>query len=88
GAGGTATGGAGGTGGANTAGTGTGGAGGTATGGAGGTNTVSAGTFDMSNTMSSVGQSAAGVMVISQNNGFSSLIQQSVNVQSNLTVGP
>jgi hypothetical protein len=41
----------------------------------------------MSNTMSGVGQSAAGVMVISQNNGFSSLIQQSVNVQSNLAVG-
>jgi hypothetical protein len=37
--------------------------------------------------MSGVGQSAAGVMVISQNNGFSSLVQQSVNVQSNLAVG-
>jgi hypothetical protein len=74
--------------GANTAGTGTGGAGGTATGGAGGTNTVNAGSFDMSNTMTNVGQSAAGVTVLSQNNGFSSLIQQSVNVQSNLAVGP
>jgi hypothetical protein len=56
-------------------------------GGNGGSNSVNAGTFDMSNTMSGVGQSAAGVMVISQNNGFSSLIQQSVNVQSNLAVG-
>jgi hypothetical protein len=28
------------------------------------------------------------VMVVSQNNGFSSLIQQSVNVQANLSVGP
>jgi hypothetical protein len=42
----------------------------------------------MSNAMTNVGQSAAGVMVVSQNNGFSSLIQQSVNVQSNLAVGP
>ena len=57
------------------------------TGGNGGSNSVNAGTFDMSNTMSGVGQSAAGVMVISQNNGFSSLVQQSVNVQSNLAVG-
>jgi hypothetical protein len=48
---------------------------------------VATGTFDMSNTMSGVGQSAAGIMVVSQNNGFSSLIQQSVNVQSNLNVG-
>lgn len=61
--------------------------GGAGTGGAGGSNSVNAGTFDMSNSMSSVGQSAAGVMVVSQNNGFSSLIQQSVNVQSNLAVG-
>jgi len=37
--------------------------------------------------MTSVGQSAAGIMVVSQNNGFSSLIQQSVNVQSNMNVG-
>ena len=37
--------------------------------------------------MSNIAQSAAGVSVISQNNGFSSLIQQSVNVQSNMTVG-
>ena len=50
-------------------------------------NSANAGTFDMSNSMSGVGQSAAGIMVVSQNNGFSSLIQQSVNVQSNLNVG-
>jgi hypothetical protein len=41
----------------------------------------------MSNAMSSVGQSAAGIMVASQNSGLSSLIQQSVNVQANLSVG-
>jgi len=72
----------------STAGTATGGAGGSATAGNGGNVAVNAGSFDMSNAMSNVGQSAAGVMVISQNNGFSSLIQQSVNVQSNLAVGP
>jgi hypothetical protein len=54
----------------------------------GGTNNISAGSFDMSNAMSNVGTSAAGIMVVSQNNGFSSLIQQSINVQSNLAVGP
>jgi hypothetical protein len=48
---------------------------------------VNAGTFNMSNTMSGVGSGAAGITVVSQNNGFSSLIQQSVNVQSNLGVG-
>ena len=37
--------------------------------------------------MTTVGQSAAGIMVVSQNNGFSSLVQQSVNVQANLNVG-
>jgi hypothetical protein len=41
----------------------------------------------MSNVMSSVGQSAAGIMVANQNSGISSLIQQSVNVQANLAVG-
>ncbi len=48
---------------------------------------VDAGTFNMSNAMTSVGQSAAGVMVASQNSGFASLIQQSINVQANLNVG-
>ncbi|MYN10021.1 hypothetical protein GTP77_22120, partial [Massilia sp. FT127W] len=80
-------GGAGGAGGTQTAGNAAGGAGAGGTGGAGGTNTVNAGTFNMSNTMTTVGQSAAGIMTVSQNNGFSSLIQQSVNVQANLSVG-
>ena len=78
------TGGDGGDGGTNTAGAGTGGNGAAGT---GGNATVSAGTFDMSNSMSNMGQSAAGIMSVVQNNGFSSLIQQSVNVQSNLTLG-
>jgi hypothetical protein len=56
-------------------------------GGAGGTNTVNAGTFNLSNTMSGTAQSAAGVLVISQNTGIAALTQQSVNVQANLTVG-
>ena len=37
--------------------------------------------------VTSVGQSAAGVMIANQNSGFASLIQQSVNVQANLSVG-
>ena len=57
-------------------------------GGAGGSVANDAGTFNMSNTMSSVGQSAAGVMVAAQNSGFASLIQQGITVQANLTVGP
>jgi hypothetical protein len=40
----------------------------------------------MSNTMNSVAQSAAGIMVITQNSGIASLVQQSVNVQANLTL--
>lgn len=55
-------------------------------GGNGGLNTVSAGTFNMSNTMSGVGQSAAGILVANQNSGLSSMVQQSVNVQANLAV--
>jgi hypothetical protein len=71
-------------------GTGTGAVGNGATGGAGGaggTNNVNAGVFNMSNTMSATAQSAAGVMVISQNTGIAALTQQSVNVQANLGVG-
>jgi hypothetical protein len=41
----------------------------------------------MSNTMSATAQSAAGIMVISQNTGIAALTQQSVNVQANLNVG-
>ena len=57
------------------------------TGGAGGAVSVNAGTFDMSNAMTGTAQSAAGLLVISQNSGISSLIQQSVTVQANLSVG-
>jgi hypothetical protein len=48
---------------------------------------VDAGQFNLSNTMSGVAQSAAGIQVISQNTGMASLVQQSVNVQANLNVG-
>ena len=41
----------------------------------------------MSNTMTSVGQSAAGVMIAGQNSGMNSLVQQAVTVQANLNVG-
>ena len=54
------------------------------TGGAGGTITVDAGTFNMSNMMTNVGQSAAGIMLASQNSGIASMVQQSVNVQANM----
>ncbi|MCH2093415.1 MAG: hypothetical protein MK141_17825, partial [Pseudoxanthomonas sp.] len=57
-------------------------------GGAGGSVAVDAGAFDMSNNMTSVGQSAAGIMVAAQNSGMASLIQQGITVQANLTVGP
>jgi hypothetical protein len=70
-----------------TGGAGTGGVGSGGTGGAGGNISVNAGTFNMSNVMTSVGQSAAGIMIAAQNSGLSSLVQQSVNVQSNLTLG-
>jgi hypothetical protein len=57
-------------------------------GGAGGTNAVNAGTFNMSNTMAGVAQSAAGILVITQNSGLAALVQQSVNVQANLSLNP
>jgi hypothetical protein len=38
--------------------------------------------------MSGTAQSAAGILTISQNSGIAALVQQSVNVQANLTVGP
>jgi hypothetical protein len=50
--------------------------------------TNDAGAFNMSNNMTSVGQSAAGIMVAAQNSGMASLIQQGITVQANLTVGP
>ena len=37
--------------------------------------------------MTSMAQSAAGIMVAAQNSGLASMVQQSVNVQSNLAVG-
>ena len=49
---------------------------------------MDAGTFDMSNNMSGAAAAAAGVTVMAQNSGVGSLIQQSVNVQANLNVGP
>ena len=71
----------------NTAAGGTGGTGNGGTGGNGGSNSVNAGSFSMANSMTSVGQSAAGIMIANQNSGISSLVQQSVNVQANLAVG-
>jgi len=76
----------GGNGGAANAGAGTGGAGSGGAGGNGGTVSADAGVFNMSNTMFSVGQSAAGIMVATQNSGLSSLVQQSINVQANMTL--
>lgn len=72
-------------GGAGTGGDGTGAAGGN--GGNGGTITVDAGTFDMSANMDATAQSAAGVLVVSNNSGFGSLVQQAVTVQANVNVG-
>ena len=54
------------------------------TGGNGGSIRVSTGAFDMSNSMTRVGQSAAGIMLASQNTGMSALVQQNVTVQSNM----
>ena len=52
-----------------------------------GTGVFDAGTFNMSNSMSSVGQSAAGIMVAGQNSGMNAMVQQAVTVQANLNVG-
>jgi hypothetical protein len=51
----------------------------------GGSNAVTAGTFNMSNTITNAFTNSAGLTVASQNSGISSLIQQSVNVQANLS---
>ena len=80
----------GGVGGDGNGGVGNGGVGNGAVGGAGGNGgsvANDAGAFDMSNNMTSVGQSAAGIMVAAQNSGMASLIQQGITVQANLTVG-
>ena len=84
--GGTTVGGNGGAGGTATAGGGVGGAASGGTGGAGGRVYADAGTFNMSNAMWNVGQSAAGIMIATQNSGLSSLVQQSVNVQANMSL--
>ena len=55
-------------------------------GGAGGANAVTAGTFNMSNAITSSFTNGAGITVASQNSGISSLVQQSVNVQANLSL--
>src|SRR3546814_20830176 len=67
------------------AGAGTGGDGGR--GGDGGTASANAGSFDMSNAMNGISNAAAGIMMVAQNSGASSLIQQGVTVQANLNVG-
>jgi hypothetical protein len=56
-------------------------------GGAGGTISVDAGTFNLSNTMSSMSNSAAGIMSAIQNSGINSMLQTAINVQSNVTLG-
>ena len=70
-----------------TGGAGAGAAGNGGFGGAGGNINLSTGAFNMSNVMTSVGQSAAGIMMAAQNNGMNALVQQSANVQANLTLG-
>jgi hypothetical protein len=57
-------------------------------GGNGGAAWADAGTFDMSNEMAGSANAAAGIMVMAQNSGAASLIQQGVTVQANLSVGP
>ena len=57
-------------------------------GGAGGSSWAHGGAFDMSNSMDGSANAAAGIMVLAQNSGATSLIQQGVTVQANLNVGP
>ena len=42
----------------------------------------------MSNQMNGTAVGAAGIAVLAQNSGAAALVQQSVNVQANLSVGP
>jgi hypothetical protein len=86
-----AWGGAGGAGGAGQGGDATGGDGNGGNGGRGGdggTAYADTGNFNMSNAMNGSANAAAGIMVMAQNSGAASLIQQGVTVQANLTVGP
>lgn len=55
-------------------------------GGAGGSAINDAGTFNASNTMSNALNNAAGISMSAMNTGHASLIQQSANVQANLTI--
>ncbi|NLA68897.1 MAG: hypothetical protein GX856_11780, partial [Gammaproteobacteria bacterium] len=82
-----ATGGDGGDGGDGAGGTATGGEGTGGAGGAGGTSWAHGGAFDMSNSMDGSANGAAGIMVMAQNSGASSLIQQGITVQANLNLG-
>ena len=56
-------------------------------GGDGGSAWADAGSFNMSNAMNGSANAAAGIMVLAQNSGAASLIQQGVTVQANLNVG-
>ena len=58
-----------------------------ASGGNGGYFVNDAGSINLSNTLSGTAQSAAGVLIISQNTGIGALTQQSVNVQTNFAPG-
>ncbi|HTD89792.1 MAG TPA: hypothetical protein VK663_03965, partial [Burkholderiales bacterium] len=55
-------------------------------GGAGGSNAPNAGTFNMSNSISASFTNGAGIMQSIQNSGIAASVQQSSNVQANLTV--
>src|SRR3546814_14723473 len=74
-----------GNGGAAYAGTGTGGDGGR--GGDGGTASANAGSFDMSTAMNGSSNAAAGILMVAQNSGASSVLQPGGHVQANLNVG-
>lgn len=71
--------------GAATGGSGQGGSGGA--GGAAGSVAVDAGHFNLSNTISGSSlANAAGITIAAQNTGIGALVQQSANVQANLTL--
>ena len=58
-----------------------------AVGAAGTGGTANAGTLNLYNSLSSTAQSAAGIVMISQNSGVGALTQQSVTVQANTGLG-
>lgn len=47
---------------------------------------VDAGQFNLSNSLSGSLDGAAGITILSQNSGIGALVQQSANVQANLTL--